>query len=68
LKLFSETIIVDNSLKKRVSDVLTGLTATVGKSNEIQTIQASGLADMVDGLASNAKACKDSLNECVESG
>ena len=34
----------------------------------IQAIQSAGLADMVEGLASNAKACKDSLNACSESG
>lgn len=55
-------------MKKRADDVLAGLTATVGKAAEIQTIQAAGLADMTQGLASNSKACKDSLNECSETG
>jgi hypothetical protein len=68
LKDFSETIGIDNSLKKRVDDVLAGLTGTVAKATEIQAIQAAGLLDMTEGLASNSKACKDSLNECSESG
>ena len=48
--------------------MLAGLTGTVAKATEIQAIQAAGLLDMTEGLASNAKACKDSLNECSESG
>lgn len=68
LKDFSETVVIDGSLKKRADDVLTGLTGTVAKATEIQAIQAAGLLDMTEGLASNAKACKDSLNECSELG
>ena len=59
---------MDSSLKKRADEVLAGLIETVAKAAEIQAIQSAGLADMVDGLASNAKACKDSLNACSESG
>ena len=55
-------------MKKRADDVLAGLSETVGKATEIQAIQSAGLTDMVEGLASNAKACKDSLNACTESG
>lgn len=68
LKDFSETIVIDGSLKKRADDVLAGLTGTVAKATEIQAIQAAGLLDMTEGLASNSKACKDSFNECSESG
>ena len=63
-----DIVSIDSSLKKRADDVLTGLSETVGKATEIQGIQSSGLLDMTDGLASNAKACKDSLNACIESG
>lgn len=59
---------MDSSLKKRADEILAGLIETVAKAAEIQAIQSAGLADMVDGLASNAKACKDSLNACSESG
>ena len=59
---------MDGSLKKRADDVLAGLIGTVAKATEIQAIQAAGLLDMTEGLASNTKACKDSLNECSESG
>ena len=68
LKSFMDIVSIDSSLKKRADDVLTGLSETVGKATEIQGIQSSGLLDMTDGLASNAKACKDSLNACIESG
>lgn len=68
LKTFLETVGVDGSLKKRADEILNGLTGTVAKSTDILTIQNAGLADMLDGLANNAKACKDSLNECSESG
>ena len=68
LKDFSDTIVIDGSLKKRADDVLAGLTGTVAKATEIQAIQAAGLLDMTEGLASNAKACKNSFNECSESG
>lgn len=68
MKDFFETISVDSSLKKRADEVLAGLTTTVVKATEIIGVQASGLADMTQGLASNAKACKDSLNECEELG
>ena len=68
LKDFTGVVAIDSSLKKRADDVLAGLTATVGKAAEIQTIQAAGLADMNAGLATNFKACKDSFNECAETG
>jgi hypothetical protein len=68
LKSFSDSVAIDASLKKRTDDVLEGLLQTVGKATEIQAIQSAGLADMVQGLQSNAKACKDSLNACSESG
>lgn len=59
---------MDSSLKKRVDEVLAGLIETGVKASEIQATQSAGLADMIEGLASNAKACKDSLNACSESG
>ena len=68
LKDFAAVVGIDSSLKKRADDVLAGLTTTVGKAAEIQAIQAAGLVDMTEGLASNSKACKDSLNECSETG
>jgi hypothetical protein len=68
LKSFSETVGIDSSLKKRADEILNSITGIVGKSTDIQAIQAAGLADMLDGLSTNAAACKDSLNQCSESG
>lgn len=67
-KSFVDVVVVDSTLKKRADEVLAVLLGSVEKSSEIQAIQAAGLLEMTEGLASNAKACKDSLNECNESG
>jgi hypothetical protein len=67
-KSFVDVVAIDSSLKKRADEVLAVILGSVEKSTEIQAIQAAGLLEMTEGLASNAKACKDSLNECTESG
>lgn len=67
-KSFVDVVVIDSTFKKRADEVLAVLLGSVEKSSEIQAIQAAGLLEMTEGLASNAKACKDSLNECNESG
>ena len=64
----ANTVGVNVILQKKANEITTSIATTNKKAGDIQENEKTGLNDMLVGLQSNSKTCKDSLTECAEFG
>ena len=64
----ANTVGVNVILQKKANEITTSIASTNRKAGDIQQNEKTGLNDMLVGLQSNSKTCKESLTECAEFG
>ena len=64
----ANTVGVNVILQKKANEITTSIATTNNKAGDIQQNEKTGLNDMLVGLQSNSKTCKESLTECAEFG